>query len=88
MVSHYVQDNAKNLGNTMTAEAIYGYGDNFFLHVRCIPLSFVIRVGNTPTFTSLSGSIVSQVIMNGTNPVFAFLSGIKRNNDNYHVNYL
>ncbi len=36
MVSHYVQDNAKNLGNTMTAEAIYGYGDNFSLHVRCI----------------------------------------------------
>ncbi len=41
MVSHYVQDNAKNLGNTMTAETIYGYGDNFSPHVRCIyPMDF------------------------------------------------
>ncbi len=88
MVSHYVQDNAKNLGNTMTAEAIYGYGDNFSFHIRCIPLSFVIRVGNTPTFTSLSGSIVSQVIMNGTTPCSLFYQALKRNNDNYHVNYL
>ncbi len=41
MVSHYVQDNAKNLGNTMTAGTIYGYGDNFSPHVRCIyPMDF------------------------------------------------
>ncbi|KMW75031.1 hypothetical protein TI10_04665 [Photorhabdus luminescens subsp. luminescens] len=41
MVSHYVQDNAKNLGNIMTAETISGYGDNFSPHVRCIyPMDF------------------------------------------------
>ncbi len=63
-------------------------GINVIKNCDRIPLSFAIRVGNNPTFASLSGSIVSQVIMNGTNPVFAFLSSIKRNNDNYHVNYL
>ncbi len=46
MVSHYVQDNAKNLGNTMTAETISGYGDNFSPHVRCIyPMDFKMRRG-------------------------------------------
>ncbi|WP_445493878.1 hypothetical protein [Photorhabdus sp. SF281] len=97
MASHCVQDNAQNLGNTTTARATHGHGDNFAPHVRRINVikncdrrspSYVIRVAGLPVFTFLSGSIVSQAVMTGDSPVFASLSGIKRNNDNYHVNYL
>ncbi len=51
-------------------------GINVIKNCDRIPLSFVIRVGNNPTFTSLSGSIVSQVIMNGTTPCSLFYQAL------------
>ncbi|WP_132354202.1 hypothetical protein [Photorhabdus khanii] len=97
MASHCVQDNAQNSGNTATIKAIHGHGDTFAYHVRrinvikkcdrispslCNPCGGITRVYFFIGIDSLSGSYGRDY------PVFASLSGIRRNNDNYHVNYL
>ncbi len=97
MVSHCDQDNAQNSGNTATARAIYGHGENFAYHSRrvnvirnCdrISLFFAIRVMALPRIHFFIGNCSLTGNHKWDYPVFASLSGIKRNNDNYHVNYL
>ncbi|EYU16933.1 hypothetical protein BA1DRAFT_00447 [Photorhabdus aegyptia] len=63
-------------------------GINVIKNCDRIPLSFAIRVGNNPTFASFIGIYSLSSNHERDYPVFAFLSSIKRNNDNYHVNYL
>ncbi|MBS9442602.1 hypothetical protein EAE89_13030 [Photorhabdus heterorhabditis] len=97
MVSHCDQDNAQNSGNIVTVRAIHGHGENFAYHSRYVNviknrdrilLSFVICVKVLPRFHFFIGIYSLSGNHEWDYPVFAFLSGTKRNNDNYHVNYL